>query len=147
MKKAKLFSNRRPREVQYGIEITKPWSKEMYDHNEKVAEDVKTQILKKWNEAMEQAKLEYDENTCEIEAEENGYEIEPFLEREYTDVQTEELRNIQKDVTLYGYGMGYPMKDVNAEVINELENAASYRLKEMAEDMGLNLEKEFIGFN
>ena len=138
MKKAK--------EMKYGIEITKPWSKEMYVHNAKVALNVKTQILNKWNEAMEQAKLEYDENTCEIEAEENGYEIEPFLEREYTDVQTEELRNIQKDVTCYGFGMGYPMKDVNAEVINELENAASYRLKEMAEDMGLELEYEFIGF-
>jgi len=137
MKKAK--------EMKYGIEITKPWSKEMYAHNEKVAENVKTQILNKWNEAMEQAKLAYDENTCEIEAEENGYEIEPFLEREYTDVQTEELRNIQKDVTCYGFGMGYPMKDVSAEVTNELECAASYRLKEMAEDMGLELEYEFIG--
>jgi len=137
MKKAK--------EIKYGIEITKPWSKEMYDHNEKVGEDVKTQILKKWNEAMEQAKLEYDENTCEIEAEENGYEIEPFLEREYTDVQTEELRNIQKDVTLYGFGMGYSMKNIDEEVQNELECAASYRLKEMAEDMGLELEYEFIG--
>ena len=137
MKKAK--------EIKYGIEITKPWSKEMYDHNEKVGEDVKTQILKKWNEAMEQAELEYNENTCEIEAEEKGYEIEPFLEREYTDVQTEELRNIQKDVTLYGFGMGYSMKNIDEEVQNELECAASYRLKEMAEDMGLELEYEFIG--
>jgi hypothetical protein len=139
MKKAK--------EVKYGIEITKPWSKEMYAHNEKVGEDINTQILKKWNEAMEQAKLEYDENTCEIEAEENGYEIEPFLEREYTDVQTEELRNLQKDVTCYGYGMGFSMEDVDEEVRDELENAASYRLKEMAEDMQLELEQEFIGFN
>jgi len=139
MKKAK--------EVKYGIEITKPWSKEMYAHNEKVGEDINTQILKKWNEAMEQAKLEYDENTCEIEAEENGYEIEPFLEREYTDVQTEELRNLQKDITCYGYGMGFSMEDVDEEVRDELENAASYRLKEMAEDMQLELEQEFIGLN
>jgi hypothetical protein len=137
MKKAK--------EIKYGIEITKPWSKEMYAHNEKVGEDVRTQILKKWNEAMEQAKLEYDENTCEIEAEDNGYEIEPFLEREYTDVQTEELRNLQKDVTCYGFGMGYSMENVDQEVKNELECAANYRLKEMAEDMGLELEYEFIG--
>ena len=137
MKKAK--------DIKYGIEITKPWSKEMYAHNDKVAENVKTQILIKWNEAMEQACAEYNENTCEIEAEENGYEIESFLEREYTDVQTEELRNIQKDVTCYGFGMGYPMKDVSAEVTNELECAANYRLKEMAEDMGLELEYEFIG--
>ena len=137
MKKAK--------EVKYGIEITKPWSKEMYAHNEKVGEDIRTQILKMWVEAMEQAKLGYDENTCEIEAEENGYEIEPFLEREYTDVQTEELRSIQQYVTCYGFGMGYSMKNIDEEVQNELECAASYRLKEMAEDMGLELEYEFIG--
>jgi len=137
MKKAK--------EIKYGIEITKPWSEEMYAHNQKVAENVRTQILNKWNEAMEQAKLEYDENTCEIEAEENGYEIEPFLEREYTDVQTEELRSIQKDVTCYGFGMGFSMKDVSTEVTDELDSAAYYRLKEMAEDMGLELEYEFIG--
>ena len=134
-------------EIKYGIEITKPFSKEMYDHNEKVAEDVKTQILKKWNEAMEQAKLEYDENTCEIEAEENGYEIEPFLEREYTDVQIMELREIQKVITCYGFGMGFSMKMVDEEVRTDLDNAANFRLKEMVEDMELPLEKEFIGFN
>lgn len=32
------------REVKYGIEITKPWSKEMYDHNDKVSEIVKQNI-------------------------------------------------------------------------------------------------------
>ena len=25
--------------VEYGIEITKPWSKEMYDHNDKISEN------------------------------------------------------------------------------------------------------------
>ena len=32
------------REIKYGIEITKPWSKEMYDHNDKVSEIVKQNI-------------------------------------------------------------------------------------------------------
>ena len=30
--------------VEYGIEITKPWSNEMYDHNDKISEIVKTNI-------------------------------------------------------------------------------------------------------
>ena len=30
--------------VEYGIEITKPWSKEMYGHNDKISEVVKTNI-------------------------------------------------------------------------------------------------------
>ena len=29
----------------YGIKITKPWSKEMYDHNDKVADLMKAEIL------------------------------------------------------------------------------------------------------
>ena len=32
------------REVKYGIEITKPWSKEMYDHNDTISEIVKQNI-------------------------------------------------------------------------------------------------------
>jgi hypothetical protein len=33
------------KEIKYGIEITKPWSKEMYDHNDKVAELMKAELL------------------------------------------------------------------------------------------------------
>ncbi len=139
MKKAK--------EIKYGIEITRPWSKEMYAHNEEVGKTVKAEILKLWETAMEKAKQDYDDNTCEIEAEENGYEIEPFLEREYTDVQIIELREIQTVITCYGFGMGFSMKMVDEEVRTDLDNAANFRLKEIAEDMELPLEKEFIGFN
>ena len=28
--------------VKYGIEVTKPWSKQMYDHNDMVAEKVES---------------------------------------------------------------------------------------------------------
>ena len=35
--------------VQYGIEITKPWSKEMYDHNDKVASEMKANLMHHWN--------------------------------------------------------------------------------------------------
>ena len=31
--------------MKYGIEIKKPWSKEMYDHNDKVAKLMKAEIL------------------------------------------------------------------------------------------------------
>ena len=36
-------------EIKYGIEITKPWSKEMYDHNEKVASEMKANLMHHWN--------------------------------------------------------------------------------------------------
>ena len=31
--------------IKYGIKITKPWSKEMYDHNDKVSHLMKAEIL------------------------------------------------------------------------------------------------------
>ena len=137
MKKAK--------QIKYGIEITKPWSTEMYDHNEKVGNAVKAEVLDKWLNALQRAETEYNEN---IDIEENdGYMPEEFYVREYTDVQTEEMRDIQRDITCYGFGMGFSVKDIDEEVKEELENAASYRLKEMAEDMKLELEYEFIGLN
>ena len=133
------------KQVKYGIEITKPWSTEMYDHNEKVGNAVKAEVLEKWLNALQRAETEYNEN---IDIEENdGYMPEEFYVREYTDVQTEEMVDIQKDITYYGFGMGFSVKDIDEEVKEELENAASYRLKEMAEDMKLELEYEFIGLS
>ena len=31
--------------MNYGIEITKPWSKEMYDHNDMVSQLMKLEII------------------------------------------------------------------------------------------------------
>ena len=42
MAKAKIYM--------YGIEITKPHSKEMYAHNDKVAEQIKAELIKALNE-------------------------------------------------------------------------------------------------
>ena len=42
MAKAKIYM--------YGIEITKPHSKEMYAHNDKVAEQMKAELIKALNE-------------------------------------------------------------------------------------------------
>ncbi len=36
--------------VEFGITITKPWSKEMYDHNEMVADVVRQQVSAMWEE-------------------------------------------------------------------------------------------------
>ena len=35
---------RKVNEIKYGIEITKPWSKEMYGHNDKISDIVKQNI-------------------------------------------------------------------------------------------------------
>ena len=41
----KIKKTKKTPEIQYGIEITKPFSKEMYDHNDAIALDMKRNIL------------------------------------------------------------------------------------------------------
>ena len=44
---------KKPAEVKYGIEITKPHSQEMYDHNDMVAAEIKKNIIQlKWGDLM-----------------------------------------------------------------------------------------------
>ena len=132
MKKAK--------EVKYGIEITKPWSKEMYAHNEAVAEVVKATVHAMWIEAYEELEEfvgAYDDD-CDDD--------EILFQDVDWDIATEKMVEIQKAVTCYGFGDGYTIGEVADEVARELEMAPLYRLNEMAEDLGLELEKEIIGF-
>jgi hypothetical protein len=124
----------------YGIEIVKPWSTAMYDHNEQVAEVVKEQVSDMWRGALSQL-----EESLDTEDEE-GYEI-AMLDLDWNVSFTDPLLEIQRAVTVYSFGHGYSIKMVADRVEQELENAPTYRLKEIAEDLGLELEKEFIGFN
>jgi len=77
--------------MKYGIEITKPWSKEMYDHNDKVAELMKAEILlsiknnkNNWDKLNELIQL------CGGIQFGDGYEIE-----ELYDECLNELENVQ----------------------------------------------------
>jgi hypothetical protein len=126
--------------TQYGIQITKPWSSAMYAHNEQVAEVVKEQVSDMWRNALSQL-----EESLDTEDEE-GYEI-AMLDLDWNVSFTDPLLEIQRAVTVYSFGHGYSIGAVAERVEQELENAPLYRLKEIAEDLGLELEKEFIGFN
>jgi hypothetical protein len=126
--------------TQYGIQITKPWSTAMYAHNEQVAEVVKEQVSDMWRNALSQL-----EESLDTEDEE-GYEI-AMLDLDWNVAFTDPLLEIQRAVTVYSFGYGYSIAMVSERVEQELENAPLYRLKEIAEDLGLKLEKEFIGFN
>ena len=131
---------KKEKKVVYGIEIVKPWSSEMYAHNEQVAEVVKEQVSDMWRNALSQL-----EESLDTEDEE-GYEI-AMLDLDWNVSFTDPLLEIQRAVTVYSFGYGYSIGAVAERVEQELENAPLYRLKEIAEDLGLELEKEFIGFN
>jgi hypothetical protein len=59
-----MSKSKKSPKVQYGIEITKPWSKEMYDHNDIVSEEMKKNIIKKWDTIVK--RLSMDQDWCLI---------------------------------------------------------------------------------
>jgi len=122
--------------VEYGITITKPWSKEMYDHNDALAEVVKAKVLEMWNEAYAAEKAKFVD--------------EDDLGSEFGDMQWEiassEMVEIQKAITYYSFS-NQRIEEVAEDVKSELEDMSTYRLVELVEELEIKLEKRFIGFN
>jgi hypothetical protein len=121
------------KKVEFGITITKPWSKEMYAHNELVADVVRNEVEARWIASLMEFQKEFDGN-------------DEMLECEFTNA-SDELKRIQKAITCYGFGFGYDVSQVAERVMQELDDAALYRLKDIAEELGLHLEKGFVGFS
>ena len=126
--------------IKYGIEIVKPWSKEMYSHNDKVADEVRGIVEKKWKDAYKAAEADYD-----AEYEDEDFTPEGFEYAEWLSYQTDELVNLQEAVIVVGYGSGFEMHKVDEDFNNELENAAYWRLNEIAEELEIELTCQFIG--
>ena len=129
---------KKPAKVEYGIQIVKPWSPEMYNHNELVADLVRNEI----------------ESSLIAEI----YVLQEMIESDDEDIETEvldldwdqvpdSLRRLQLAVTCYGFGSGYTVGEVMDQVYEELDNAPLYRLNEMVDELDIKLEKGFVGFN
>ena len=111
--------------IEYGITITKPWSLEMYNHNDAVAAVVREKVSLLF--AAELAALRDDDM---------DWEDAP-----------ESLKTIQRAITCYGFGFGYTVGKVAEIVWDEIDEAPLYRLKDIAEELELQLEMGFVGFN
>jgi hypothetical protein len=129
------------KKVEFGIEITKPWSKEMYAHNDDVRDVVVGMITKMWRDEIATLRTAWEE---EMEDEEFDYTPD-FEEAEWSRFDDGILSDIQTAVTCYGF-LNYSVVDVEEQVMNELETAAYWRLNEMVEELDLKLEKGFVGF-
>jgi len=129
------------KKVEFGIEITKPWSKEMYAHNDEVQEVVVGIITKMWRDEMAEVRTAWEE---EMSDEEFDYTPD-FEEAEWNHFDEGILSDIQSAVTGYGF-LNYSVVDVEEQVMNELETAPYYRLNEMVDELDLKLEKGFVGF-
>ena len=125
---------KREKKVEFGIEITKPWSAEMYKHNEAVADVVRLEVKALLDAEVNNFLADFDLT-------------EDALTLAWEDDATPELKNIQTAITCYGFGVGYTVERVLDKVEQELEDAPLYRLNEIAEELGLELEKGFVGFS
>ena len=124
---------KKEKKVVYGIEITKPWSAEMYNHNEEVAEVVRFEV----KELLDAALCNFLE----------GFDLTEDALALPWNFASAELVDIQTAITCYEFGFGYDVEQVIDQVEQELETAPLYRLNEMVEELGLELEKGFVGFN
>jgi hypothetical protein len=120
----------------YGIEITTPWSSEMYDWNDKVLEDLKKKITKLWKQGYASAEEDYYElhgKDCD----------EKFEDSDWSHESNGIMEEIQKSITFAGFGSGFTIYDVEKDVFQELEVAPYWHVKQMAEE--LYIEEMFIG--
>ena len=105
-----------PSVYKYGIELTKPFSKEMYNHNDKVVTIMKGSILSAWSKLIEEC------------LNDDRY----FMDREWNEddlkVECPKLVKLQKAVCYSGYGGGYSIEDVNVEFQRELEYMPNWQL-------------------
>ena len=122
--------------VEFGITITKPWSKEMYAHNEELAEVVKEKVHQMWVDALKEAMEDYRD--------------EDELGNLYSELDwgqaSDEMTRIQKAITYYSY-CNQSIEEVADEVEETLENMPLFQLKELVEELEIKLDKGFIGFN
>ena len=122
--------------VEFGITITKPWSKEMYDHNEELAEVVKETVHQMWVDALTEAMEDYRD--------------EDELGNLYSELDwgqaSDEMWRIQKAITYYSFS-NQSIEEVADEVEETLEDMPLYQLKELVEELEIKLDKGFIGFN
>ena len=104
-----MRKNKKAPKIQYGIEITKPWSREMYDHNDKVSEEMKANIIKRW-EAL-------------------TYEIDKDLDWEEIP-EDSNIAKLQKGICFSGYGSGYTFGAVDKEFRDEVDCMQNWQLHE-----------------
>ena len=96
-----------PKIYKHGIEITKPWSKEMYEYNE----NIKGIMIK--------------EITFSINA-----------------LQDEETaQKLAKIVNPYGYGQGYDLEAMRADMLNNVEYVETYWLAQIWDEL---IDAEFV---
>ena len=136
-------------QYKYGIEITKPHSKEMYAHNEAISDEMKSNIAEVWKWSYAKAEELF---INDLEEDQSGMD---FMDHEYdsNDIDNQELDTLSRAVTVTWYCSGFTIRDVQDDFERDLENAENWRMHEIYEelcDLGLGLvpvlEQGMVGF-
>ena len=120
-------------QTRYGIEITKPHSKEMYDHNDRVAEEMKRNLISEIH-------LSYSRAMGNIAA--NGG----------MDKGEKDLRKIVQAFVGYSFSDGYNIDEIRDTGINTLANVENYMLHQeygylYSEGIVSRLRMKMVGFD
>jgi len=98
--------------IQYGIKITKPHSKEMYAHNDKVSEQMKNNILKRWETLINDlGQLNTDDEWTTI-------------------CSSSDIVKLQKGICYSRFGIGYTLGMVDEEFRSQVDCLPNYQLNE-----------------
>tara|TARA_A100001015_G_scaffold281199_1_gene344233 strand:+ start:3272 stop:3778 length:507 start_codon:yes stop_codon:yes gene_type:complete len=140
---------------EYGIEITKPHSKQMYDHNNHVANIMKINISNVatdiWNSIV-------DNNINASQVDWSVYKNEKFNSPKESPITTSKedidgftYEEFQRAICYTSFGSGFTMLDVQNEIRRELEYAENWRMHELYSelfDAGMvpAIEHEMVGF-
>ena len=122
------------KEIKYGIEITKPFSNEMYDHNDAIALDMKRNILSEIH-------LSYSQANGDAASFDGG-----------TDAGEKRLRKIGSAIEGSGYGEGYELDEIKDNIINSLANVENWYIHQeygylCSEGIVPKLPKKMLGFD
>jgi len=101
----KVKRSKKTKTFMYGIEITKPWSKEMYAHNERTEDHLKDQILTAFQKTYA------------------SYGTTPPMDED-------SLRDMANEIAGYKYGEGFSIQDIVEEVLKNLEHMPGFQLHE-----------------
>ena len=93
---------------QYGIEITKPHSKAMYEHNDQVAEEMKRNIASVWADEM----IKFNKTD------------------EWPSGGDSKMHEIQSSICATGFGEGFTIDEVHTDFMSNLSDMANWQLHE-----------------
>ena len=120
-------------QTRYGIEITKPHSKKMYDHNDAIALDMKRNILSEIHLAYSQA-------------------IGNIAAAGGSDAGEKRLRKIVKCFTGYGFEDGYDLEEIKDQGFNTVSDTENWSLHQeygylCSEEIVPKLRMKMLGFD